>query len=674
MPRYFVSPSGNDAHSGKSQREAFRTVSRGIKKLKKGDELNLLEGSYVETLKIENLHGTSPDEPIVIRSFGNQHATIDGYISPFSRGEDCEWKPARLEDPEAVEDEFVSCAVFRINFKDRTNRGAFIEREPYTRLITYSRLEDLRSPNQTFVRPLPEDETERDGPQVFDEEGNFTTDRVPWVYMGPGLYFNMDTGRVHIRLSHTTNNVKGLEDYAGETNPTLLRLAISSKAMTTLEIKNSSFIRFENLSVRFGGEHCVLLEETKGIVFDHVRILAASVGVFFQKGNSGTALRHCEIRGGIPPWYFRSDRKAEYNFRVCGDVVTNQLGKQTSLGLLAGTESNRDIEVSNCELLDAHDITLFGKTFKFHHNWIDNVNDDSLFIDAVEGSDDLRIFQNVFTRCLSAVSYAGKKPGGKAFIYRNLFDLRQPTAGIRPTSVDDKDVFRHGQFLKEGEQPEGPLDLFHNTCIVFGPQVHAYFRHYANTKGGEPRRSLNNIFVAIDPNSTNKTPITFIPPATFPGPTDGNCYFRQSKANERLFEVVLGKNKFLFFASIRKLKSSTFFGDTQEQQYPPGYEDSSLDVDPKFRRIGGKVSASEVDDLRLSDGSPAKGRGVVLRENFSELADLDPLAPGPDRPDMGCYQTGKPGLDVGVDGRNHFPLDVDKKTLGATGNRPRRRK
>jgi hypothetical protein len=105
--------------------------------------------------------------------------------------------------------------------------------------------------------------TDPPGPEVTDEDGNPKGFRFPWVYMGPGVFFNRTTGRVHIRLSPTTNTIEGLTDYQGP-DPREVGLAISHKDRTTLVVGNSSFLRLENLSIRFGGEHTVRIHHTKG--------------------------------------------------------------------------------------------------------------------------------------------------------------------------------------------------------------------------------------------------------------------------------------------------------------------------------------------------------------------------------------------------------------------------
>ncbi|HEX9942516.1 MAG TPA: right-handed parallel beta-helix repeat-containing protein [Thermoanaerobaculia bacterium] len=651
MANFFVSISGSDANPG-TLAKPFRTIAKGLSVLAAGDVLNLRAGNYVEPVEVKGKNG-SQTSPIVIRSHAGEQATLDGSVLQFRQADNDEWEPASLQDPNAHPDEYISRDAFALDSsRDRVNRGAFLDREPYTRLITYSRLEDLRAENQTFDK-LPLDDP-RPGPEVTDKAGNGTGFKRPWVYMGPGLFFNRATGRVHIRLSHTSNNVSGLADYEGEVDPRKLRLAISHKERTTLVVQNSSFVRFEKLSIRFGGENTLEIRKTKNIVFDHVRLLAASHGVRLG-GSTGTVFRHCEIRGGLPGWYFRSDRKAEYRFKDGGTVTRNLLGKQTSRVLFSGGKENTGIEIHNCEFLDAHDFYLFGQDIRFHHNWVHNLNDEALFIDAVE-TDNLRIFQNVVTKCLSAVSFAGRKIGGRTYVYRNLIDLRQPTGGFRPRRPGDKNVFRFGQLYKSNGV-DGPLDLFQNTCLESRQGGQASYLHYRNTGGPHPRRSFNNVFIAVNPDSGSDRAITFIPSPSFPGPTDGNCYFRIGSAEKPLLRFLNYKFQGgIFrggtFKTLELLRAPSNLFNQSKTQYPPGYEATSIEADPRFRQRGVDGAPQLNDDLRLRSDSPARGKGIVL---LPDLRDLDPLAPSQGSPDIGCYAFGKPGLRVGVDGRRHFP-------------------
>lgn len=645
MTAYYVSPSGNDAHDGSSARP-FRTIAAAIGALEPGDILNLCTGHYLEQVRIRGKHGTATD-PIVIRSQPGQHATIDGCLPTFQLAGNDDWEPASLTDPDAHEDEYISRPSFALpSENDRVFRGAFLDREPYTRLITYHRLDDFRSENQTWNEL---DLTDRRGHEALNDNGTSRGYRRLPVYMGPGICVPNrsfpSTGRIHIRMSPTENRIAGLADYDGETDPRQVPLAISRARSTPLLIQSSNHVRFEDLSIRFGGATSVRIEKSEGIVFDHVRVLTGTSGIMLR-ATTNTILRHCEVRGGLPEWFFRSDRKGEYWLRENEALVVNLLGKQTLNALIAGSD-NRDLEIHHCELVDGHDLILGGERISFHHNWLHNLNDDAMFLD-IEWTADVRIFENVITRCLTGMSFAGKTHvGGRRFVYRNLFDLRAPTAGNRPRFPGDMEALRFGQFFKGGS---GPLDIFQNTCVVCRQHSQASYRHYRNTLEPHPRRTFNNIFVAINPDERSDRPIAFLPPPTFPGPTDGNRYFRLGHATAKLLRLEREEKGF----DLESMPPG--YVEQSQAQYPPGFETSSKEVDPLFRRrLRPDGLPHPLDDLRLRQDSPARTAGIRLDD---ELRELDPHAPaGALHPDIGCY-AGDERLRVGVDGRREFPAEL----------------
>jgi hypothetical protein len=87
--------------------------------------------------------------------------------------------------------EYISRQAFALDSPvDRVKHGAFVDREPYTRLITCSRIEDLRADHQTFD-DLELDEP-RPGPKLTDAAGAETGRNRPWVYMGPDICYYGD--------------------------------------------------------------------------------------------------------------------------------------------------------------------------------------------------------------------------------------------------------------------------------------------------------------------------------------------------------------------------------------------------------------------------------------------------------------------------------------------------
>jgi hypothetical protein len=653
----------------------------------------------------------------VIRSYPGEHAYIDGSLLQFRTLRNEDWQPAREFDQTAHEDEYVSRATFPEGVDDPdkvVNRGAFLDRNPYTRLITYSNLNDFRATNETFEKMTDyPDPDPRPGPRRMeqcpaddqdpecvlyqdgkkyrpakvqvecvagDQDPNclaasdgkhykFLSYRFPWVYMGPGIWFNRDpssptAGRVHIRLSHTSNQIDGLADYQEETDPRNVKLAISPKDLTTLQVRGSSYLRFEHLTIRYGGEYSIFLRSVENIVFDHVRIRAAGYGVRMggeaSNPTTNTIFRHCEFNGGMPTWYFRSDRKAEYDYDNGGAIAHNNLGKQTVDTLLLGNPNDDGTQISHCEFRNAHDVYLVGANLTFHHNWINNLNDEGLFLDAYANALNMRIFQNVIVKTLSAISFAGARDDGHWYIYRNLIDLRRPTAGFRPRRPGHKDVWRYGH-LHKSNAPDGPHDLFQNTILVYAQAAQASFMHYRDTSeksGNHARRSFNNLFLAVNPDSASDRAITFIQSPSFPAQTDGNDYYRIGIATNDAYRFLA----YTFdqegydggtFADLDELRRSTLFTQSK-RQYLPGYEANSIEQNPQFLRIGADGRERETDDLRLSDASPALQAGIKLPD---ELQALDPIPPSSGNPDIGCYPHGSGPLEMGIDGRRSYPME-----------------
>jgi hypothetical protein len=402
-------------------------------------------------------------------------------------------------------------------------------------------------------------------------------------------------------------------------------------------------------------------------------------------GNTGTVFSNCTLDGGIPPWCFRTDQKSRYRYRFDGDPDghVNKVAEGTSGSLMTGDVlSNQQTEIHHCEFVRGHDLLIVGQSFSFHHNVVDEMQDDALAIGFGLTSGDLH--ENVILRCQTAMSFAGSVVGGPYRIFRNLFDLRSPIAAIRPRPDGDLEgsvsAFRFGQFYKgSNDGDDGPIDLFQNTCLVRSQEGATSFQFYRHSPplGPPPplgpRRSFNNIFVDVEPAPKKQDRATAYLPTFVPGswPADGNCYFRVgaffADEGSELTGVLRhdafpGFNGFPGFPQPKEYSSLAEYHEgppgTDEyfQQsktlYEPGYENSSLDGDPKFRGFDPSGLPSAGDDLRLKPVSPAAGGGIIL--NTVNPPILDPGAPASGKPDMGCFE--KDGrLKVGVDGLMTFP-------------------
>jgi hypothetical protein len=675
---YFVSPNGSDLNPG-TKEKPYGTIKRGLQgasaskasRLQPGDVLTLFGGTYLEAVVVRGLVGAAGQE-ITIRSFPGQRAVIDSGIGGFRVPDNSQWKPATaVIDPTPVPgdlpphpDEWVSRDAFPPPAD--LSVGAFIGK-PYRRLVSYSSVRDFRSDNQTFGEipvgpPLaigPWQVTRDNGDPATNEQGNEYS--YPWVYMGPGIWHDPETGRVHIRLTHTTNNVPGLEDYDGPTNPNDLALAVCDVKQKTLIIRDSRHLAFRDLMVRFGGDDTILIDHCQSISFDHVEVWASTGGIRLADSVTGATFRNCRFDGGLPPWFFRGDRKNEYSYLLLkdGPLDCNKLGKATVDVLMHGIGADlADVELDHCEFVNGHDLYLVASNTNFHHNWIDNLDDDGMLLDVQPAAGGW-IHSNVITRCLAAISMPLSVTASHWYIYRNLIDLREPTAGQRPRFVGDTDVWRFGAPFKSNESlaaPDGPYDLFHNTFLVYDQQPAAY-SHYRSALSPHPRQSFNNIFVVVDSGHTPNSLISFIPPPTFPGPTDGNLYHRIGAPHPAAFRVVAYTLNGVDysqqdFGDLDQLCQSELFKQSKTQ-YPPGYEANSCLADPNFQHLAADGTPNPQDDLRLTAGSPAESAAITLPSDLQHLDSLE-ATPTTSEP-AGCYRLDSQPLQVGVDGRHRFP-------------------
>jgi hypothetical protein len=228
-------------------------------------------------------------------------------------------------------------------------------------------------------------------------------------------------------------------------------------------------------------------------------------------------------------------------------------------------------------------------------------------------------------------------------------------------------VYRYGQLYKSNE-PDGPMDFFHNTCLVRRLDGTAGFGLFRGAgPGDQVRRSVNNVFVDVTPLITagSEYVTAFLPPADFAGPTDSNCYVQVGGPPRPLLRhrrYVGGSpigaefdDLTAYRGSPPDLLASPHFLASQAL-YPPGFEQHGVEETAPFRSLAAD-GAPQADDLRLNDTSQARHHGIDPTNDDVGIADAFPT-PGPWH--MGCYPQGEiGGLDIGVDGRRRSPKDPD---------------
>ena len=655
-PTYFVDAvNGADDGIG-SKARPWKTVNHALNQLEPGDTLVLRGGSYFENVYCA-VAGTK-EQPITIRAFPGERVIIDGGIKEFQTDPATEWE--RFDG--GGEGEYVSTRRFK-NIRDVL--GMFGDSN--VGLQTYWHAADLRATNELWI---------------VDKE----TKAIAPVYCGPGLWYDKTSGRVHVRLAHTHIDNSEVDNYVGETDPRKLPLVVAPFRSVPLLVDQAMHVRFQDLVIRGGGFNTVVLQFGVDVEFDNVTIFAATYGIR-ARSTGPFRMVNSAIHGGIPPWGSRNENSLHtYTPRLYDPFVTEadvlhsrsrshdleDAGEHTASKLsdvwqqaptkgrnvarlpthaLLVTEGtyefevfayprNHDWEIAHCDFTDAHDgVYLSGHTIRFHHNRVDNIQDDGIYLSSPVPyfNDDIFIFQNLITRSLMAFGcHSRGGPTGNIYIFRNIADLRQGVFAGRPTPDDPHGrVTTYQVFLMHGRgRPLGVESLsFYQNTFVSRTDPYGYAqRTLSRANDVSKRRVFNNICVYLNRYGRLRS---------FGDPTpdihcDGNlhwCADPDAAVPTDYLERVRNHP-----VSIANMKT-----------YAPGWASQAVVADPRFIKFDRAPTAA--CDYRLAYDSPARRSGITLPDDLE-----DPLRPvGSEAPDIGAiphgaemFPTGRSFHDRGV--------------------------
>jgi hypothetical protein len=638
VERYVDATRGKDEQDG-SKARPWRTINHALKQLKPGQTLYLRGGVYYENVYCA-LAGKK-DAPITLRSYPGELAIIDGGLREFAEDAVGAWTPC----PDGAKGEYRSTRPYR-NIRDVV--GLF--GDSLIGLQTYWHAMDLRAANEQWI-----DDPEK---KIM----------VKPVYCGPGLWYDRQTGHIHVRLAHTHIDNPQVPDYRGETDPRKLPLIIAPFNSVPLFIDQAAHVRFQDLVVRGGGHNSVVLQFGIGIEFDNVTIYAGTYGLR-ARGTGPLRLIDSAIRGMIPPWAFRDENSLyTYSPRFYDPFLppaqpTNQrnIARLPTHAVLVTEGSyefevfhypyNHDWDVSRCEFTDGHDgVYLSGHDIRFHHNWIDNIQDDAVYLSSPSPyfNDRIYIYQNLITRSLMAFScHSRGGPEGSIYIYRNVVDLRQGVNVSRPSpSAPHGRLASYHIFLTHGRELLGMESLYFYQNTFVSPALSGGYAHrtWSNTSDRTVRRSFNNLFIYLN---------------GYPAPEEANAPLHdiQLDGNLHWSSVPGAQVPKQFLESARACKASQH----NKAKYPPGWEASSFVADPRFERF--QPAAEAEADYRLRADSPAVGKGVVLPKEWE-----DPLRLRAEvRPDIGALPRGSESPRFGRGGRITFPITGKGKTSRPPG-------
>lgn len=626
-PKLFVDNyRGKDDQPGTEQLP-FRTLQHALRQVQPGTTLYLRGGVYYETVSLHR-SGTA-EAPITIASYPGELATIDGSLREFTDHPAASWEPAK----DGVADEFVSTRTY-FQYDTRPAPRQFLpgSHEPMwgkederplalghfagslVPLHGYRLLADLRATNEMWL-------------------GNKNEMRDTGIYGGPGLWFNRATGRIHVRLAH--HQLAGLGDaaYRGETDPRRVPLIVSvGFGRDVLQATGVQHVKLRDLVFRgASGSPMIHIYGCQQIDLDHISVYGGFPALFVN-ASQDIRVTHSAFRGLAAPWTSRAHMK--YRGTASYQIV-----------LFNSQPYNENIEFAHCEFTDDHDFAYLRwvKNLQFHHNLVDNFNDDGL-----ECGPKLRwhtqfVYQNRIGRVLIPFSQheveKDESPhdhdaNSGVFAYRNVIDLRGGTFKSPPGEPDASGKFLHeeGHLMGDHGSPIWPvLHFYHNTVLRDGPvfrSSHLFGLGAAGLRHTE-RDVFNNIFVQL----------TGQPGTAFVG--------LQQAADLReggnlIWSVQDGPSASgdLF----AKFRASKLF-EQSRAHYPQGWTTHDRVADPKFVRLS--TDLGQVVDLRLQPDSPALGAGQPLPTTWP-----DPMRGASDKsPDSGVLPANGEPWGVGVDGR-----------------------
>jgi hypothetical protein len=304
---------------------------------------------------------------------------------------------------------------------------------------------------------------------------------------------------------------------------------------------------------------------------------------------------------------------------------------------------NENIEMAFCEFTDDHDFAFFRyvKNLKFHHNFVDNFNDDGLECGPKLRSHTMYVYQNRIGACLGVFQQheidkdeapTGHDAKSGVFVYRNVFDQRAGVYYGLPAKNDGSSDFLHseGHFVSDHGGPvHAVIRVYHNTMLRRLPVFRDYFLFGlggSSLKQTE-RDVFNNIFVQEER----------VPGAVILGKEAGNL----REGGNLLWGVKDGPS--LKADPFKKFRASLLFAESKKR-YEPGWTTQDRIGDPRFVKLAAVDAAS---DLRLQSDSAAANAGQPISPEWPDpLRDADKGAP-----DIGAMPLGVEPWGIGVDGR-----------------------
>jgi hypothetical protein len=597
----YVDPiKGNDKADGKSA-TPWRSLKHAVSMLKAGDTLLLAGGVYREPLYVA-VQGT-PEKPITIRSQPGAIAVIDTGFAEFADSPATAWEPVK-----GSSEEYVSTSAYP-NIRDVIGRFVATGHG----LQTYWHKTDLLANNEIWAEPK--------------EKGK----DIDPIYVGPGIWYNQATGKIHARFAPT--HVPGITNYAGSADPRQIPLTIAPFRATPLLIDGASNVTVQDLVIRGGGFEAVQIELGTNIVIDGVTIYCGTYGLRVSNTQGFKFLRSA-IMGNAAPWCFRQDNSLRNRpgrgLRDVARLAIHALwvpdsGREFSVYAFP---VNTNFEIAYSLFCDSHDgLYLGGVDTKFHHNILENCHDDGLYISPMypwTPKSDIFIYENLIRGCLTPIAFGAEFPTSDTlYIYRNVIDQRMPVGYSRQSAPGGPSgVMSGASIMGDHGSPEWPKSyVYQNTFLLGKLPRQAQAGLFSVVTKDRPREVYNNLIIFPE------SPTPYALPKDATGlKADGNFYGQ------------IGMDAKVSGSYFAKARATDAFKASQADA-------NSLAGDAKIPlpelSLVRTLSWTSANSLRPGSDSPAKGAGIVIP------ADLPDPYRQAGKPDIGAVPADGPALQVG---------------------------
>jgi hypothetical protein len=448
---------GNDAGAGTVD-HPWKTLDHALAQLSKGGVICLRGGAYYVHATVHSV--ASREKPLVIRSWPGELAVLDGGIPEFAQHPETAWEPCK----DGVAGEYSSTRTYPVGAPGRTSEG-----DGDGEVLAMGRFIDSMIPLHgcRFHGDLQSDN------QWWTLKGK--NQSGTFVYCGPSVWQDGTTGRIHCRLAPTKLPI-GDDNYTGIADPQRTPLCIATIAAgPVLTIDSSRHVELQDLVIRGSVTTALLVTHSADVSLDGVTIYGGGSGMDVE-ATAGLRLIHCACRGMAAPWMYRGALKYR-------SVEARLLSASTWMPM--GID-NRDFEIAYSEFTDSEDSVFLGAVqgVRFHHNLLENIHDDGLFLTVPQGYDghvaggNTRIWQNRLASCLTTFSFGvghGRQitlpdhvqTGDGVWITRNVIDLRRTVRYHWPQGPEDTQLadFR-GRFGGDHGSPVWePMWIYHNTIV-----------------------------------------------------------------------------------------------------------------------------------------------------------------------------------------------------------------